>query len=346
MALTQANIKHFYIPKIEQGGFLLDLCQVDVDVYNGAINSVSTPETNLGNGDWRVYGTVGTGNNISWSSTQTTMVSTPITLRFTATINSGSLSFGEYHNGTERVLLDTPYEVVDGLNEINMFSRANHVKIATLYPAVDTTFDIVFSDNSVVIHDVVVIPNYAETMYTNADQDTKGQQITPFIFDATGRATAIDYKNKHWNGKSGADTQWMPSGDFTVITAIEVVDDGGSHYIGSSAFYIGYNDYNHRFRVAFSGTTLAPLVANIPEGDYDIAVTFKESTKEIILYRDGVSIGSKTITTVTYPLDNFYLGQSNNTYGLIGRQGRTIIEDRTYTPTEITDAYTEWLANQ
>ena len=85
-----------------------------------------------------------------FASSITTGLKTVVMIEFTATINSGSLTFANYYDDTlfQQPLPNGNHVVVNGLNRIEAYTRVVNGQ-ANLYPDVTSTFDIDFTNISV-----------------------------------------------------------------------------------------------------------------------------------------------------------------------------------------------------
>jgi hypothetical protein len=219
-SIVKADIQHFYIPKVEQGSELFDLCNkvttyLDRTSYgltsNVAKDGLLWESRTTGRLGAIADGGTGTdGTGLNWRGAENDMVG----MKFTAPtyINSmrafnGSsytiteISLHTWDRATNTWTLHTPTLREDnGLFTSNTWSpwwviNGTYDGIAIKVDSAGTTAGISEIDISYERNVSITIPNYAATMYTNADLNPKGQQTINMIFDGTGRATGVDYSN-------------------------------------------------------------------------------------------------------------------------------------------------------
>jgi len=211
-SIVKADIQHLYIPEVRQNKVLFDITSAlgAEKISNSTFDSSITP--------WSTY-----GSSLSWDASQR--------LKFTAPSGGGTcnawidtgavlsttsyyLCTWEYNQGTSSSTLGNFGATAGGTVIasgsgwiVYKFNGTSARWIAYTTSMADGTVSYLDNVSIKEITHTITIPNYASTMYTNADFNQKTQQSTPIIFNGTGRATDVDYTALNWYGNGYGDTQ-------------------------------------------------------------------------------------------------------------------------------------------
>lgn len=164
----------------------------------------------------------------------------------------------------------------------------------------------------------ITIPNYASTMYTNADQNQKSQQTAFIDFDSTGRALGVDYSTIKFHNNDYVDTLKIPDQSFTIEVDVEWSGLGDDHIIGCGPsdgvlLINGYLGANSIKLFCFNGGWVITEVATKRIGRHTYKIV-RENGIGQFLYEDGILIGQTETTTPLTILNAIKLGHFYHTY--------------------------------
>lgn len=261
-SIVKADIENFYIPNVLQGGLLQDLATPlgTNEVVNGTFDIDS---------DW----TKGTGWTISSGQAHSDGT--------TAFLQQDSLTVGS----TYRITLDLTITsgsfsvLVSGSEVASLGTSGTHTFVGEATSsgvlAILSVSGIGSIDNIVAEEvNVITIPNYSDTMYTNADQNPQGQQTTNITFDGTGLATGVTYDTMDWGGNHYLDTQINPPSNSAWSIDLALYFDttepsdkwcGFAGTVTTATLYLGYlssgNKLTGKIGNTWLGFTVPPAVA-------------------------------------------------------------------------------------
>ena len=177
------------------------------DTYSGVITG-SVGLTDLTNGNWRFSDTDVGGLYISVFSTAPAQ-DTYIVWKFTATVNSGSLTLSRYQReGTTYDLPQGDHTIKNGLNHILLPSRADSQRITIYIKSVLQTYDVDIMDSEFLEVSASEIKGYIPSARENVDQED-GAQHARLKKDAAGMI--LGTPDDGWLGADGKVTALLDS---------------------------------------------------------------------------------------------------------------------------------------
>ena len=158
------------------------------------------------------------------------------------------------------------------------------------------------------------ITNYAETIRTNADFQTKGLQTTCLDLDGNGEPTAYDETQLHFYGNGWIDTQWIPDSRFVVDIGQYFTDERTQEYSGYGLdISIGKTGSNDIYYV-FSGENYN-ADASLDLDQYNFLAMEFDGIDGLEYDFNGVLKATDVVGSLSYPAEDFRIGMAHENYG-------------------------------